>query len=205
MASVKPTRPEYLRLKQQKKLAQKGHKLLKDKRDGLIREFLSVVKEAIELRQKLDTELPEALRRYRLAQSQAGADKLANIARSSEASVSISSESENIMGVGIANLESNIKGEAFSYGVLGTPYDLDASLIKFKEIMPDLIRLAELEYAARKLAEEIEKTRRRVNSLEHIIIPETDENMDYINTKLEEEARQEKSLLLKVKELIDTT
>jgi V/A-type H+-transporting ATPase subunit D len=203
MASVKPTRPEYLRLKKQKQLAEKGHKLLKDKRDGLIREFLSIVKEAIELREKLDTELPAVLRQYRLARARMSGYELANIARSSEARIAISSETENIMGVAISKLERDTQGDPFSYGVLNTPYDLDSSLRSFNDLMPNLMRLAELEYAARKLAEEIEKTRRRVNSLEHVIIPETESNMDYINTKLEEEARQEKSLLLKVKELIE--
>ncbi|MFB6225101.1 MAG: V-type ATP synthase subunit D, partial [Candidatus Paceibacteria bacterium] len=137
------------------------------------------------------------------AQSQSSPQTLRNVAHSSEASVTLSSKSENIMGVAITKLQSEIHGTPFSYGMYSTPYDLDASLLKFQDILPDLIRLAELEYAARKLAEEIEKTRRRVNSLEHVIIPETENNMDYINTKLEEEARQEKSLLLKVKELIE--
>ncbi len=203
MASVKPTRPEYLRLKKKKQMAEKGHKLLKDKRDGLIREFLSLVKDAIELREKLDAELPAVIRQYRLAQARMNGDNLQSIASSSEASISISSEKENIMGVAISKLESEVNGDPFSYGVLNTPYDLDACLLKFNKLIPDLIRLAELEYAARKLAEEIEKTRRRVNSLEHVILPETKDNMNYINTKLEEEARQEKSLLLKVKDLIE--
>ena len=203
MAQLKPTRQEYLKLKKKVKTASRGHRLLKDKRDGLIQKFLGIVKEAILLRKELDQPLVRAIELFRYAEAKTSEAFLASIAEQSEAQVQLKLETSNFMGVHLPALEAKVVGDPFTYGVLNTPKDLDNSLVTLHEILPKLVRLAELEYTARKLAEEIEKTRRRVNALEYVIIPEMKTDMSYIQGVLEERSRQEKVTIMKVKELLD--
>ncbi len=203
MAQLKPTRQEYLKLKKKVKTASRGHRLLKDKRDGLIQKFLGIVKEALLLRKELDQPLVRAIELFRYAEAKTSESFLASIAQQSEAEVQLKLETSNFMGVHLPTLEAHVAGDPFTYGVLNTPKDLDTSLVTLHQILPKLVRLAELEYTARKLAEEIEKTRRRVNALEYVIIPEMQTDMAYIQGVLEERSRQEKVTIMKVKELLD--
>ncbi len=201
-AQIKPTRQELLKLKNKLKIAEKGHKLLKDKRDGLIRAFLKIVKESLELRKLVDERIIEAQQLFSLAEARTSAALLSAIAKNSKATVSLQTEKSNIMGVRISKMTASVQGDPFCYGVLDTNRDLDESLVALNELMPDLVRLVELEDAARRLAEEIEKTRRRVNGLEYVIIPGMKRDVRYIQAKLEESARQEKVTLMKIKEQV---
>ncbi len=202
MAQIKPTRQEFLKLKKKVKTASRGHRLLKDKRDGLIQKFLAIVKDALTLRKEIDESLVKAIELFRYAEAKTSDQYLASIAEQSEAQIRIALETANFMGVHVPNLEFEVSGDPFNYGVLNTPKDLDQSLVTLHQLLPKLVKLAELEYTARKLAEEIEKTRRRVNALEHVIIPEMKDDMGYIKGVLEERSRQEKVTIMKVKELL---
>lgn len=199
---VKPTRQELLRLSNKVKIAQKGHRLLKDKRDGLIKAFLGIVKEVLELRKEVDAHIIEAIEYFNLAESRTSSELLYEISKNSKAQVLLQYEKRNLMGVVIPSITAEVKGDPFCYGVLDTSKDLDESLLVLTRILPQLIRVAELEYSARKLAEEIEKTRRRVNGLEYVIIPQIQRDIRMIRAKLEETARQEKVTLLKIKEKV---
>lgn len=202
-AAIKPTRQEFLRLKKKTKTAEKGHKLLKDKRDGLIREFLVVVKDALRLRKELDQDLIKVMQFFQFAETRTSKKLLEEIAVTSEAKAYVSLARKNIMGVIVSEIIADVKGNPLSYGIIETPKDIDEAIFTLQKIFPDLMKLAELEFTARRLAEEIEKTRRRVNALEHVIIPEMKDNMKYIKGKLDETTRQEKVTLMKMKELLD--
>lgn len=202
-STVKPTRQEFLRLKKKTKTAQKGHKLLKDKRDGLIREFLVVVKDALRLRKELDQDLIKVMQFFQFAETRTSKKLLEEIAVTSEAKAYVELARKNIMGVIVSEITADVKGNPLSYGIIETPKDIDEAIFTLQKIFPDLMKLAELEFTARRLAEEIEKTRRRVNALEHVIIPEMKDDMKYIKGKLDETTRQEKVTLMKMKELLD--
>ena len=202
-STVKPTRQEFLRLKKKTKTAQKGHKLLKDKRDGLIREFLVVVKDALRLRKELDQDLIKVMQFFQFAETRTSKKLLEEIAVTSEAKAFVTLARKNIMGVIVSEITADVKGNPLSYGIIETPKDIDEAIFTLQKIFPDLMKLAELEFTARRLAEEIEKTRRRVNTLEHVIIPEMKDDMKYIKGKLDETTRQEKVTLMKMKELLD--
>ncbi len=201
-AQIKPTRQELLKLKNKLKIAEKGHRLLKDKRDGLIKAFLGIVKESLELRKKVDEHIIFAIQLFSLAEARTSAELLRAIASNSKATVLLQTEKANIMGVTISKMKADVHGDPFCYGVLDTNRDLDESLVALSELMPDLVRLVELEDAARRLAEEIEKTRRRVNGLQYVIIPNMKRDVRFIQAKLEESARQEKVTLMKIKEQV---
>jgi V/A-type H+-transporting ATPase subunit D len=202
-STVKPTRQEFLRLKKKTQTAQKGQKLLKDKRDGLIRQFLVVVKDALRLRKDLDQDLIKVMQFFQFAETRTSKKLLEEIAVTSEAKAYVSLTRKNIMGVVVSEITANVQGTPLSYGIIETPKDVDEAIFTLQRIFPDLMKLAELEFTARRLAEEIEKTRRRVNALEHVLIPEMKNNMKYIKGKLDETTRQEKVTLMKMKELLD--
>jgi V/A-type H+-transporting ATPase subunit D len=202
-STVKPTRQEFLRLKKKTKTAEKGHKLLKDKRDGLIREFLVVVKDALRLRKELDQDLIKVMQFFQFAETRTSKKLLEEIAVTSEAKAFVTLARKNIMGVIVSEITADVKGNPLSYGIIETPKDIDEAIFTLQKIFPDLMKLAELEFTARRLAEEIEKTRRRVNALEHVLIPEMKNDMKYIKGKLDETTRQEKVTLMKMKELLD--
>ena len=203
MSQVKPTRQELLSYKKKIKTASKGHRLLKDKRDGLIQKFLGVVKEALHTREEVTQEMRQAIEYFHYAEAKTSEEYLANIAQASDTEIQIENLVHNFMGVHLTDLTFSVTGDPFQYGVLNTPKDLDQSITTFYQALPKLIKLAELEYKARKLAEEIEKTRRRVNALEHVIIPQMKTDKKEIESILEERARQEKVTIMKAKELLD--
>lgn len=200
MANVKPTRQELLKLKAQLKTAQRGHSLLKDKRDSLIKIFLGIIKEALALRKKVDEKIISAFEHYAFASAASSYETLMALAKNSHAHVDIELTKKNIMGVKVSSLDFEIKGDPLSYSLLETTADLDKALLVLKELMPDLMKLAELEYTAQLLAEEIEKTRRRVNALEHVIVPRMKKDMKFIQATLEELARQQTVTLIKLKQ-----
>lgn len=193
---------ELLRLKRRTTLARKGHKLLKDKLDGLIQRMLRIVKDHRRLSGRLEEELVEIFQRLGLSSAQTDPGMLyaATLLPSCRSSVDISLQ--NIMGVKIPKYELKTEGEPVSYGFADTSAELDAALIKFKEILPKLVQLAEFNKAILVLARQIIEIKRRVNALEYILIPELEGSVRFIRMKLAEMERSTTVSLLKIKDIV---
>jgi len=199
---IKPTRQELLKFKKKLKTASRGHRLLKDKRDGLIQKFLAIIKEVVTIRKEINIDLLKSIELFYYAKAKISNLELNEIEEKSNSEVKIQKTDSNFMGVNIPKLDFIVDGDPFNYGVLNIPKDLDQSILTFYKVLPKLIKLAELEYTSKKLADEIEKTRRRVNALEYVIVPELKENMRFVAGVLEERSRQEKVTIMKVKEIL---
>ena len=199
---INPTRMELLRLKKRTVLAEKGHKLLKEKRDGLMQEFLKIVKEVKELRNKVDEQLAEALRHFSLAQAAMDPQAVRLMSLFKLQKVSATVEEKNVMGVKIPDFETTYEETGEKYANWETSPELDVAIGNFKEVLPQLLELASKEKAAELMAQEIEKTRRRVNTLEHVLIPQQKQTIKYIGMKLEEQGRAAIVTTMKVKEKI---
>ena len=186
---VNPTRMELLRLKKRSALAKKGHKLLKDKRDGLMQEFMKIIRQARELRTQVDEQLSEAMRHFVLAQGSMVPDAIELVRKVTPYSIDIAVEEKNVMGVRIPQFAIDLKQTGETYSNWETSPELDAALKIFKELLPHLLELASIEKAAELLAQEIESTRRRVNALEYVLIPQLAQTIKYIRMKLDEQER----------------
>lgn len=206
---VNPTRMELNRLKKRLAMAVRGHKLLKDKRDELIRQFIERVRKNKELREQIEAELTAALGKFLLARAVMPAEVLEEALMYPTARIALTIKKQNIMSVYAPRLswkqeattregESNI----YPYGFVGTSAELDAAIETLSSIMPKLLELAELEKSVQLLADEIEKTRRRVNALEHVLIPKMQETTRYITMKLDESERAALTRLMKIKDIV---
>ena len=204
--NVNPTRMELTNLKRKLATARRGHKLLKDKRDELMRRFLDMVRENKALR----IEVEEGIRKANDAMSVAGcvmSDKSLDVALMlPRQEMQLEVSEKNIMSVMIPVFDVKFKtadeNDIYSYGFAETSGDLDDAVKALSDIMPKLIRLAELEKSCRLLADEIEKTRRRVNALEHVMIPQYEETIKFIAMKLDENERSTTTRLMKVKDMM---
>lgn len=204
--NVNPTRMELTNLKRKLLTAQKGHKLLKDKRDELMRRFLVLIRETKELRRKVEEGVKTANFHMSVARS-VMTDREIEVALMMPAQrMNADVETKNIMGVDVPVFKPELKsakdGEIYSYGYAFTGGDLDEAVSSLSDIMPDLLKLAENEKTCRLLASEIEKTRRRVNALEHVLIPQYEETIKYITMKLDENERSSTTRLMKVKDMM---
>lgn len=203
---VNPTRMELTRQKKKLQTALKGHKLLKDKRDELMRRFLDLVREDKELREEVEEEIKKANKSFVLAGSQMSQEavSVAFMAPKQEASVDVSTK--NVMSVEIPVFKPTFRGSSdgdfYPYGYAFTSADLDEGVGRLSELLPKLLKLAESEKSCQLMAAEIEKTRRRVNALEHVLIPQTQENIRYITMKLDENERSSQVRLMKVKDMM---
>ncbi len=204
--TVNPTRMELTRLKKKLVTAKRGHKLLKDKRDELMRRFLELVRENMELRKKVESGLAEANRNFVLAKAVMREETLNTALLAPLQSVSVGVEAENVMSVEIPKFQYKTRApgenDIYSYGFAFTSGDLDFAVKSLSDIFPDMLKLAEIEKSCQLMAAEIEKTRRRVNALEHVMIPETEENIKYITMKLDENERSTQVRLMKVKDMM---
>jgi len=199
---VTPTRITLLNLKKELKVANKGYKLLKDKRDGLMKKFMVTVKEARVLRESVESRLGGAFNSYIRATAMM-TEKTTDIAfMLPNGKIDLDVKVRSVMSVLIPEFKIKKEGNAFSYGFLETSGDLDNAIMKFDEVFPDVIRLAELEKAAEELASEIEKTRRRVSALENIRIPNIKDTTRFITMRLEEQARDAIVATMRVKAMI---
>lgn len=205
-AIIIPTRMELTRLKKKLITATKGHKLLKDKRDELMRQFLEIVKECKVLRQNVENAIGDANKSISLARSFMQREVLETALLAPKQDIEIEVSNKNIMSVDVPVFKSKTRTDnpydVFSYGFAYTNSDLDAGILKLSEILPELLRLCELENSVKILADEIEKTRRRVNALEHVMIPELQENIRFITMKLDENERSNQARLMKVKDMM---
>ncbi len=199
---VNPTRMELLRLKKRSGLAKKGHKLLKDKRDGLMQEFLSIIKQATELRARVDTLLAESMRHFVLAQGSMHPAAVEMLKQMQLYSVSLDVEEKNVMGVRIPVFDVDLKESGEKYSVWETSPELDIAMESFKKLLPLLLELATIEKSAELLAQEIEVTRRRVNALEYVLIPQLQQTIKYIRMKLDEQERAAITTIMALKDSI---
>lgn len=204
--NVNPTRMELTNLKRKLVTARRGHKLLKDKRDELMRRFLDLVRE----NKKLRIEVEEGIKQANAAMSVARcvmSDKALDVALmlpTQEMSLEVGEK--NVMSVMIPVFDVRFKtadeNDIYSYGFAETSGDLDTAVKALSDIMPKMIRLAEIEKSCRLMADEIEKTRRRVNALEHVMIPQYEDTIKYISMKLDENERSTTTRLMKVKDMM---
>ena len=203
---VIPTRMELTRLKKKLQTAVKGHKLLKDKRDELMREFLDLVRVNMELRLKVEEGIRNANKNFVIAKAGMSEETLRAALMAPKQEVYIEQGVKNVMSVNIPVLDfktrTSDENDIDSYGLAFTSSDLDGAVRSLAEVFPDMLKLAETEKSCRLMAAEIERTRRRVNALEHVIIPETQESIKYITMKLDENERSTQIRLMKVKDMV---
>ena len=202
--NVNPTRMEMTKLKKQLKTASRGHKLLKDKLDELMKQFLIIVKENQELRMSVESDLAEAYRSFKIARAVMSEEALGEALMMPATKVSVDVGTKNIMSVDVPvfNFNTQSSGEVLPYGMAFTSGELDMSVEAFSKAMQSLLKLAESDKSVQLLAMEIEKTRRRVNALENVLIPNYQETIKYIVMKLEENERANTIRLMKVKDMI---
>ncbi len=204
--NVNPTRMELTRLKKKLITAKRGHKLLKDKRDELMRRFLELVRENMELRKKVEKGLEEANKNFVLAKAVMREETLNTALLAPLQSLSVEVKSNNVMSVDIPVFEYKTRmpntNDMYSYGFAFTSSDLDYAVKSLSDIFPDMLKLAEIEKSCQLMSAEIEKTRRRVNALEHVMIPETEKSIKFITMKLDENERSTQVRLMKVKDMM---
>ena len=203
---VNPTRMELTRLKKKLVTAVKGHRLLKDKRDELMREFLDLVRENMALREKVEKGIKDANRNFVLAKAGMSEEILREALVAPKQEVYLEASGKNVMSVDVPVFEAKTRtadeNDIYSYGQAFTSGDLDGAVKSLSDVLPDMLKLAEAEKSCQLMAAEIEKTRRRVNALEHVIIPETKEGIRYITMKLDENERSTQVRLMKVKDMM---
>ena len=204
--TINPTRMELTRLKGRLKTAQRGHKLLKDKRDELMRQFMDVVKLNKELRRKVEEGMTGAFASLTVASTIMSPEMLEQALLYPRQSVELGMSFKNIMSVNVPvysfRTKNNDPSEIYPYGFAQTSGELDDALEKLARVFEDMLELAQVEKTMQLLAEEIEKTRRRVNALEYVMIPNFEESIRYIAMKLEENENSTKVRLMKVKDMV---
>lgn len=203
---VNPTRMELTRLKKKLVTAVRGHKLLKDKRDELMRQFLDKVRENKALREEVETALVSANQNFMLARAGMPDEMLNTALLAPKQELTISAGTQNVMSVEIPDFDfktrTPVQNDMYSYGFAFTTGDLDDAILSLSEVFPKMLKLAEVEKSCQLMAAEIEKTRRRVNALEHVMIPELQTNIKYITMKLDENERSTQIRLMKVKDMM---
>ena len=203
---VNPTRMELTRLKKRLAVARRGHKLLKDKRDEMMKKFLELVRSNKELREKVEEMLMQAHSNFLIARAVLSGEVLEEALMMPKESVSLEVSTQNIMSVDVPVLEyktsSGNSGDIFPYGFISTSGELDGAIATLSEVLPYMLELAKKEKAAQLLAQEIERTRRRVNALEYVMIPQFTDTIKYITMKLEENERGNLTRLMKVKDMM---
>ena len=204
--NVNPTRVELSRSKKKLAIAQRGHKLLKDKLDELIRQFVSLINQTKARRQEIEQVLQEAMADYVIASSSMSDATLAEVFSIPMNKITLNVETKTIMNIDVPiflqqNEEEN-DDNLFSYGFANTTSELDVAMKDLATLIPKLLALAENEKTCQLLSYEIERTRRRVNALEHMTIPQLEETIDYIEMKLDENERDVITRMLKIKDII---
>ena len=201
-----PTRMELTRLKGKLKTAQRGHKLLKDKRDELMKQFLDTVREVRALRTRVEEELMQVHGSFTVASALMSGPAMEQALMYPKQSVELDMTFQNVMSVNVPvyhyKTRTDDTGDIFPYGFANTSGELDAAVEALGDVFQSMLKLAEIEKTAQLLAEEIEKTRRRVNALEYVMIPQTQEAIRYISMKLDENDRATTTRLMKVKDML---
>ncbi len=201
--NVNANRMTLLKLKERLKLAQKGHKLLKDKQDELMRQFMQLIDSLKDLRKNVETDYLDALRRFTAASGHLPNIKLIELFALPSIKLHLNVGETRVMNIHVPTYEPEFEGELACYGYLNSTGEMDSSLEELQTVLQGLLHLAATEKKAQLLAEEIDKTRRRVNALEYILIPDLRETIKYISLKLEEMERENLTRLMKVKEMLE--
>ncbi len=202
---VNPTRMELTKQKKKLLSATRGHKLLKDKRDELVRQFMDLIKENMDLRLKVEKGLKAANMEFAIARAGMSEQVLNTALMANGKTLEIKQQFKNVMSVEIPEFQTknDINGnDIYSYGYAFTAGDLDDAVYSLSSVFEDMLKLAQVEKSCQLMASEIEKTRRRVNALEHVIIPEALDNIKYITMKLDENERSTQIRLMKVKDMM---
>ncbi|MGI6772224.1 MAG: V-type ATP synthase subunit D [Clostridiales bacterium] len=204
--SVNPTRMELTNLKRKLVTALRGHKLLKDKRDELMRQFLELVRENNALRIEVENAINEANKHMAIARSVMQNEVIDVALMMPKQELQLEIEQRNVMSVMIPSFNTKLRtsdeNDIYSYGYAFTSCDLDDAIKSLSDVFPKILRLAEVEKSCQLMAIEIEKTRRRVNALEHVMIPGYQETIKYITMKLDENERSTTTRLMKVKDMM---
>lgn len=205
-SQIIPTRMELAKQKKKLATATRGHKLLKDKRDELMRQFLELVRENKALREKVEAALQAANKNFVLAKASTSDQVLNAALLAPKQEVYLETDTRNVMSVDIPVFQYKTRtadaNDIYSYGFAFTSSDLDGAVKSLADLLPDMLRLAEVEKSCQLMAAEIEKTRRRVNALEHVMIPDAQEKIKYIKMKLDENERSTQIRLMKVKDMM---
>lgn len=203
---VSANRMELMRLKDQLQMARRGHRLLKDKRDGLMRTFMAKVARTVRLRRRVDRLLRDATSAMAMAEAVMGEDRLGEALLLNARPLSVKISTENVMSVHIPNFsidyEDRHRSDHYPYGLASTTAELDLAIEALQDALPAMLELAAAEKEIQLLSGEIERTRRRVNSLEHVMIPEYEEQIRDITLKMDENERANLTRLMKVKDMI---
>ncbi len=203
--NVNPTRMELASLKSRLSTATRGHKLLKDKQDELMRQFILLIRRNNELRAEVETKLTNAMQSFVMAKALLNEKFIEELVAIPPRSVSLNLHEKNIMSVKVPvmnfNYTDNEKSDELSYGYLNSNSELDTSIEQMSDVMTQLLELSEIEKTCQLMANEIEKTRRRVNALEYMTIPRYEETIYFIQMKLDESERAAITRLMKVKDM----
>ena len=203
--NVNPTRMEMTKLKKRLVTARRGHKLLKDKRDELMKQFLEMARQNRALRREVEQALSQAYDNFIIARAVMSAENLEEALMFPKQRVSVEVQTKNIMSVNVPEYDfrtEGSEGNIYAYGLADTSGELDGAIYTLSEIFPKMLELAQMEKATNLLAQEIEKTRRRVNALEHVMIPQLEETIKFISMKLDENERGNITRLMKVKDMM---
>lgn len=206
--NVNPTRMELTKLKKRLATATRGHKLLKDKQDELMRRFVELVKYNNKLRSEVEDKLQGAFKDFMMASAAISPEFLEEAISYPKEKISLEIKEKNIMSVNVPVMKfvrelEDDPGSIYPYGFYSTSSELDTSISQLYSILPKLLELAEIEKSCQLMADEIEKTRRRVNALEYMTIPQLQETIKYIVMKLDENERGALTRLMKVKDMIE--
>jgi len=202
LANVNATRMQLLYLRKRVVLARRGHRLLSEKRDEISRQLIQIARQIRPLRKKVEAELLETFRRFMLARASMEPEDIKAALEVPTKKFSLAIQFANIMNVKVPHLTKEMEGEIICYGFATTSGELDVALLALERAFDSLIELAEKEKQARLLATELQMTRRRVNVLEHVVIPELDETIRFIFDKLAEAERDNTSRLMKITDII---
>jgi len=201
--NVTATRMTMLGLKNQARVARRGHKLLKDKQDGLMQEFLTIVRKAKTMRCEVEKALREANSSFLEAQALLPKSVLQNTLSVPSQTLRLDVKTKTVMSVRIPQFKLETIGNALHYGLVQTRGELDVAIKKFSKVFELLLQLAEIEKSAENLAFEIEKTRRRVNALEHRLIPDLEDTLKFIGMKLAETERSSIIQVMVIKNMLE--
>ena len=206
--NVNPTRMELSKLKKRLATSKRSHKLLKDKQDELMRQFINLIKYNNKIRAEVEKELGESLKDFVMARAVMSSEFLEEAIAYPKENIKVEVGTKNVMSVNvpIMNFKRELEGDEgsiYPYGFMNTSAELDDAIGKLYRVLPRLLELAEVEKSGQLMADEIEKTRRRVNALEYMTIPQLEETIKYIRMKLDENERGALTRLMKVKSMID--
>ena len=206
--NVNPTRMELSKLKKRLATSTRSHKLLKDKQDELMRQFINLVKYNNKLRKEVEDNLQSSLNDFVMARAVMSSEFLEEAIIYPKEKISVEVGEKNVMSVSVPvmNFKRQLEGDEgsiYPYGFANTSSELDDTLSKLYGILPQLLELAEVEKSCQLMADEIESTRRRVNALEYMTIPQLQETIKYIRMRLDENERSATTRLMKVKSMIE--